>query len=116
MENKCILCKNKAERDAVLAKLEEQDYAWCSGKKPTKWNSQFWDDDDAVAICIGKFGTHSVSWVSATDSYVENHKDDAITASKFLMNNTRPILITRITGTYKPCARSSRHSKTGSST
>ena len=95
MENKCILCKNKAERDAVLAKLEEQDYAWCSGKKPTKWNSQFWDDDDAVAICIGKFGTHSVSWVSATDSYIENHKDDAITASKFLRNSTRPILITR---------------------
>ena len=37
MEEKYILCNNQAERVAVLTKLEEEDYVWASGHKPTKY-------------------------------------------------------------------------------
>lgn len=37
MKETYILCNNRAERAAVLTKLEEEGFVWASGHKPTEY-------------------------------------------------------------------------------
>ena len=37
MKETYILCSNQAERVAVLTKLEEDEFVWASGHKPTEY-------------------------------------------------------------------------------
>lgn len=95
MKPKYIICENKAERDAVLKKLDGRGYVWISGgEKPTKWNYNGWKDDEAIYFNISH-GSGTISWGGASsDSFSDEPEKLKITAQKFL-NNDRPILITR---------------------
>lgn len=95
MKPKYIICENKAERDAVLRKLEEQGYVWVGeGEKPTEWNYSGWEDDEAIYFNLSH-NTRKISWGNVSSGYFSDEPEMLkITANKFLCNN-KPILITR---------------------
>lgn len=95
MKPKYIICENKAERDAVLRKLEEQGYVWVGeGEKPTEWNYSRWEDDEAIYFNLSH-NTRKISWGNVSSGYFSDEPEMLkITANKFLCNN-KPILITR---------------------
>lgn len=95
MKPKYIVCENKAERDAVLRKLEKQGYVWVGeGEKPTEWNYSGWEDDKAIYFNLSH-NTREISWDNVSFGYFSDEPEMLkITANKFLCNN-KPILITR---------------------
>ena len=95
MKPKYIICENKAERDAVLKKLEKQGYVWVGeGEKPTEWNYSGWEDDETVYFNLSH-STRKISWGNVSSRYFLDEPEMLkITANNFLRNNG-PILITR---------------------
>lgn len=93
MKEKKILCNGKAERDAVLRKLEEQGVRWTSGNdKPTEWECDDWGENTEIVLVVGD---DTVLWWGFASYYKDKH-EKLISAKEFLVKQkTKPILIYR---------------------
>lgn len=92
MSEKKIFCKGKAERDAVLKKLEEQGVRWAGGhESPTEWESDKWGENSEIVFIIS-FGL--LSWGHA--GFYKSEGEKLIPAKEYLRQfKTKPILISR---------------------
>lgn len=91
MKVEYIICENKAERDAVLRKLEDEGYRWGSEKPLTKWNMNDVWRDKSVVLCL-KEETKRVLWAYTREYHRQNKY--TVLAQNYLYNR-KPILITR---------------------
>jgi len=90
MKVEYIICENKAERDAVLRKLEKNGYIWANGESLTEWNMEDVWGDKSISLSLDK--EQMVRWIfTRTEQREHPH---AVSAQHYLRNN-RPILITR---------------------
>ena len=91
MKYEYIICENKAERDAVLAKLESEGYKWANKKPLTEWNLNDTWGDQSIALYPDK-KLKAVLWAFTRSEH--RHRKDAISAQDYLYK-CKPILITR---------------------
>lgn len=90
MKPKYIICENKAERDAVLNKLEKNGYIWANGESLTEWNMEDVWGDKSISLSIDK--EQMVRWnFTRTEQREHPH---AVSAQNYLYRH-KPILITR---------------------
>ena len=90
MKYEYIICENKAERDAVLRKLEKNGYIWANGESLTEWNMEDVWGDKSISLSIDK--EQMVRWnFTRTEQREHPH---AVSAQHYLYKH-RPILITR---------------------
>ena len=90
MKVEYIICENKAERDAVLRKLEKNGYIWANGESLTEWNMEDVWGDKSISLSLDK--EQMVRWIfTRTEQREHPH---AVSAQHYLYKH-RPILITR---------------------
>ena len=90
MKVKYIICENKAERDAVLRKLEKNGYIWANGESLTEWNMEDAWRDKSVTLSLDE--GQMVRWIFTRTEQREHPR--AVLAQNYLHKHT-PILITR---------------------
>lgn len=90
MKVKYIICENKAERDAVLRKLEKNGYIWASGESLTEWNMEDAWRDKSVTLSLDE--GQMVRWIFTRTEQREHSR--AVSAQDYLGKH-KPILITR---------------------
>ena len=91
MKYEYIICENKAERDAVLAKLESKGYKWGNKKPLTEWNLNDTWGDQSVSLHPDK-KLKAVLWAFTRSEH--RQRKDAVLAQDYLYKY-KPILITR---------------------
>ena len=91
MKVEYIICENKAERDAVLAKLESEGYKWGNRKPLTEWNLNDTWGDQSVSLHPDK-KLKAVLWAFTRSEH--RQRKDAVLAQDYLYK-CKPILITR---------------------
>ena len=91
MKYEYIICENKAERDAVLAKLENEGYKWGNKKPLTEWNLNDTWGDQSIALHPDK-KLKAVLWAFTRSEH--RQRKDAVLAQDYLSKHN-PILITR---------------------
>ena len=91
MKYEYIICENKAERDAVLAKLESEGYKWGNRKPLTEWNLNDTWGDQSVSLHPDK-KLKAVLWAFTRSEH--RQRKDAVLAQDYLYKRN-PILITR---------------------
>ena len=91
MKYEYIICENKAERDAVLAKLESEGYKWANKKPLTEWNLNDTWEDRSIALHPDK-KLKAVLWAFTRSEH--RQRKDAVLAQDYLSKH-KPILITR---------------------
>lgn len=91
MKVEYIICENKAERDAVLAKLEREGYVWGNTEPLTKWNMNDTWGDKSIALSIGSVAKR-VLWAFTREDHRQNR--NTVSAQDYLSKH-KPILITR---------------------
>lgn len=90
MKVEYIICENKAERDAVLRKLEKNGYIWANGESLTEWTLEDAWEDKPISFHLNKDQT--VTWsFPRTEQREHPH---AVSAQDYLGKH-KPILITR---------------------
>ena len=92
MKVEYIICENKAERDAVLAKLESEGYVWGNKEPLTKWNMNDAWCDKSIVLCP-KEETKRVLWAFTRTDHREHPR--AVSAQYYIGKRCKPILITR---------------------
>lgn len=90
MKVKYIICENKAERDAVLRKLEKNGYIWANGESLTEWNMEDAWRDKSVTLSLDE--GQMVRWIFTRTEQREHPR--AVSAQNYLHKH-KPILITR---------------------
>lgn len=90
MKVEYIICENKAERDAVLRKLEKNGYIWANGESLTEWTLEDVWEDKPISFHLNKDQT--VTWTFPRTEQREHSR--AVSAQDYLGKH-KPILITR---------------------
>ena len=90
MKYEYIICENKAERDAVLRKLEKNGYIWANGESLTEWNMEDAWGDKSISLSLDK--EQMVRWIFTRTEQREHPR--AVSAQNYLYKY-KPILITR---------------------
>lgn len=91
MKVEYIICENKAERDAVLARLESEGYKWGNKKPLTEWNLNDTWGDQSIALHPDK-KLKTVLWAFTRSEH--RQRKDAVLAQDYLYKH-KPILIAR---------------------
>lgn len=88
MKVEYIICENKAERDAVLRKLEKNGYIWANGESLTEWTLEDVWEDKPISFHLDQ----TVTWAFPRTEQREHSR--AVSAQDYLHKH-KPILITR---------------------
>ena len=90
MKVEYIICENKAERDAVLRRLEKNGYMWANGEQLTEWVLEDVWKDNPISFHLNK--RQMVTWAFTRTEQREHLR--AVSAQEYL-GRYRPILVTR---------------------
>ena len=91
MKVEYIICENKAERNAVFRKLEDEGYKWGNKELPTEWNLDDSWGDKSIALHLDQ-KPKVVLWAFTRSEH--RQRKDAVLAQDYL-SKRKPILITR---------------------